>query len=78
LTGLWLSVTATQSVFCLPAASACSSAIHRLRSRGAAEVVDVLDDQAPLALKQFAERQRQGSSCLPLLSTIRGFCKAAL
>ena len=43
-----------------------------------AEAVDVPDDQAPLALKQFAERQRQGSSCLPLLSTIRGFCKAAL
>jgi hypothetical protein len=43
-----------------------------------AEAVDVADDQTPLALKQFAERQRQGSSCLPLLSTIRGFCKAAL
>jgi len=42
------------------------------------EAVDMPDDQAPLALKQFAERQRQGSSCLPLLSTIRGFCKAAL
>ena len=35
LTGPWLSVTATHSAFCVPAACVCSSALRGARSRGA-------------------------------------------